>query len=142
MQHISDFPTLLIMSVNKHFPTKLSTFEKFKWIFIRFLTSLPAVLVKQIMREAKLLISIFWKCAMNFLQFLVMLHKQVFRYIFPFLFCYASLFQLSSNTVMQSMNIALKFQLQKRTVEPPRGVSSSTLPHGIWNIKILDYHSW
>ena len=36
---------------------------------------------------------------------------------------------------MESMNIALKIQLHRRTGETPRGVSSSTSSHGIWKIK-------
>ena len=140
MQHTSDFPTLLIMSVNKHSPTELSTFEKFQSIFIRFLTFLPEVLVKQIMQEAKLLISISWKCAMNFLQFLVMLHKQVFRYIFPFLFCYASLFQISSNSDAVNQ-YCLDVPITK---EDCRATPRSKFLNIItWHLKyILGYHSW
>ena len=143
MQHINDFPMLIIMCVNKQSPTKLSTFEKFQSIFIRFSISLPAIVVKQIMQVnwSKTPHLNFLKMCTEFSAVSCDAHKQVSRYICPFLFWYASLFQLSSNTVMQSMNIALKFQLHQRTVETLRGVSSLTSPHGIWNIRTLDYHS-
>ena len=107
MQHISNLATFLIMHVNRHASTKLFTLEYFRADIFIFLIYLWAFLHKQILwaNYCKALHLSLLKICTEFSTVYLVFHKQVSRCICSFLFWYISLFQVSSDTVMQAMDV-------------------------------------